>query len=613
MPQPIELPNGVKLRDPEDFDTLRSTIFDNAKNRIIKSFPHSYNNMRLELHDVDYSDPDHYTTDQQKEAIMKDKFLSRRLKGTLRLFDETTNSLVDEKPMTLMRVPYLTERGTFIYNGNEYAHVNQARMMYGAYTRRQNNGDLETQFQVKSGTGPSFRVGFEPENAQYRLKVGNSKLHLYSLFSDLGVPEKQLESMWGSAVLEKNKNKYDARVFEKAYQNLVPKKEQVADSAREIKVQQIHGALDKVLLHEESVKNTLPGLLSEKHAAAWRLEKEAKIKETDKIPFKPDLSPADLQDDYNALYGKHGPQLAGMKEWPDRWFAEGSNQLGWLDWYFNYFAGERSFDDERQIMRWKLFKARSGAKFVKNPTPKAGYSLRLWGIDPLRLISDLDKRRELHEAMQAFKDKETAKSVHHNPETQVKMAASEIPLPEIIYQSEPLQELEWITGLISHIKSSSNNQHKHIVAVLDPLDLMAAMSDLNVKMGSCHAVHLSNPMQMRIPIATGIPLDVPNELIQEAINLVGNRIGPAIVHASNLSNGCQDMHLDSPDLEDMHEGLKELFKNLIKSDTERFSPVLKLTGTDGVDEFEYPNPPHMKVIELRLVEPEAETILIEYV
>lgn len=199
------------------------------------------------------------------------------------------------------------------------------------------------------------------------------------------------------------------------------------------------------------------------------------------------------------------------------------------------------------------------------------------------------------------------------PETQVKMATVEMPLPEVVYQSEPLQESEWIAGLISHIKSAASNQRKHIVAVLDPLDLMATMSDLNVKMGSCHAVHLNNPMQMRIPIATGIPMDVPNELIQEAINMVGNRIGPAIVHASNLSNGCQDMHLDSPDLEDMHEGLKELFKNLIKSNDERFRPILKLTGAEGMEEFEYPNPPHMKVIELRLVEPEAETILIEYV
>lgn len=611
MPTPIKLASGVTLRDPEDFDTLRSNIFESAKKRLLKSFPASYNNMRLELQDVDYVDPENYSVEEQKDALLKDKFLSRRLKGTLRLVDETTNSVVEEKPMTLMRVPYLTNRGTFIYNGNEYAHITQARMMYGAYTRRQNNGDLETQFQVKPGTGSSFRVGLEPESAQYRLKVGTSKLHLYSLLTDVGVPDEQLEKMWGTAVWEKNKNKYDARVFEKAYQNLVPKKQQLVDAPKEQKAEQIKQALDSTLLHEEAVKSTLPGLLASKSAAVSDAYK-AKLEEIEKVAFKPDLSPADLQDEYNCLYGKIGPRLAGMDAWPQRWFPEGSNSLGWLDWYFNYYAGTRTFDDERQINRWKSFKAKAVAKFIKKPTARAAYSLRLWAIDPLNLIKDLDQRRKLHEEMQAYKDEATSKFIATIPKSEIKQAAAAYVVEEI-YKSDIIPEPDWIKEFTKHVKMSSvAGGQKHIVAVLDPIDVMTTISDLNIKMANCGCVRMDSPMQARVHVAVGLPQELPNEIIQEAVKLLGQRIGPAIVSPVRVNKG-MGLECDSPDLEDLHYGLKQLFGNLIRGESDIFSPRMNLNVDSNADEFDYPDPPFMKVTQLRLVEPKTETVLIEYV
>ena len=611
MPAPIKLPNGVTLRDPEDFDTLRNNIFESAKKRLLKSFPHSYNNMRLELNDVDYVDPENYSVEEQKDALLKDKFLSRRLRGTLRLVDETTNSVVEEKPMTLMRVPYLTNRGTFIYNGNEYAHINQARMMYGAYTRRQNNGDLETQFQVKPGTGSSFRVGLEPESAQYRLKVGTSKLHLYSLLSDVGVPDEQLEKMWGTAVWEKNKNKYDARVFDKAYQNLVPKKEQVADAPKEHKTEQIRQALDNTLLHEEAVQSTLPGLLASKSAAVTN-GYQAKLNELEKVAFKPDLSPADLQEEYNSLYGKTGPRLAGMTAWPSHWFVDGSNSLGWLDWYFNYFAGTRTFDDERQINRWKSFKARAVAKFIKKPTARAAFSLRLWAIDPLNIIKDLDQRRKLNEEMQSYKEEAVSKFIEGIPKSDIKQASAEHMLEEV-YQASHIEESDWIKEFTKTVKMSSVvNKQKHIVAILDPIDVMTTISDLNTKMANCGCVNMDSPMQARVHVAVGLPQELPNEIIKEAIKLLGSRIGPAIVNPVRVNKDA-GLECDSPDLEDLHYGLKQLFGDLIRGESDVFSPRMSLNVNSDRDEFDYPDPPFMKVRQLRLVEPEEETVLIEYV
>jgi hypothetical protein len=167
--KPITLPNGVVLRAPDDFETLRRNIYDTAKERTAAAFPMSYNGVRVELSDLDYADPDHVSVADQKKAMMEDKSITRRLRGKLRLVNEQDDSLLDERELTLMRVPHLTQRGTFINAGNEYTHSMQARLLHGAYSRRQNNGELETQFNVKPGTGRVFRVGFEPDPAQYRL------------------------------------------------------------------------------------------------------------------------------------------------------------------------------------------------------------------------------------------------------------------------------------------------------------------------------------------------------------------------------------------------------------------------------------------------------------
>ena len=79
------------------------------------------------------------------KALHEDGFLARRLKGTVTLTDSKTGEVLDQKKsITLMKVPFLTGRGTFIRDGNEWGTINQTRLLPGAYSRYQNNGDLET-------------------------------------------------------------------------------------------------------------------------------------------------------------------------------------------------------------------------------------------------------------------------------------------------------------------------------------------------------------------------------------------------------------------------------------------------------------------------------------
>lgn len=267
-----EVPNGVELYDFEDFDKHRELIFNDAKTTLEKSFPREHNGVRIELSNVNYTDPETYTAKEQKKALHEDKFLGRRLRGTLTLKDIKTGEKLDEKTITLMKVPWLTNRGTFIREGNEWGTISQQRLLPGAYSRVQANGDLETQFNVRPGTGGAFRVQFNPESAQYRFNIAGADLHLYSLMKELGVSDDQLKDKWGDAVWEINAAAYDRGTLEKAYNKIVPEwdKKNNPNRTREEKVELIKKALNRSQIATAVAKKTLPNLFSREKAAMWK-------------------------------------------------------------------------------------------------------------------------------------------------------------------------------------------------------------------------------------------------------------------------------------------------------------------------------------------------------
>lgn len=505
----IEVPQGVKLVDYNDYGTIRGNILKRVRKSMRKAFPISYGGVRMEVDDIDYDDEEPFTLNDQKEALLKDKYLTKKLRGTVRIVDEATNSVIEEKPLSLMRVPWLTDRGSFIHGGNEYTTIMQSRLMPGVYTRRQANGHLETQFNVKPGTGIGFRVGFEPDTAQYRVKISQANLHMYSLLHDLGVPDEELMKKWGPAIFAANRDKYDSRVLGKAYDRLVPKRFRKADAPIEEKIKYVKDAFEKASISGYVANRNLPGMLGEKRAseerAKWAGREAVMVKmaeEIEAMPFEPDytfddlikeaaqgslpsllkakdhsdkkqygaknrimalmmykapdeflvdsddgkflgithaptgfrmhlpknivpaavrsnsmgskiasiheefapdFSPDDLRESYNSIYGHVGPRLASMQAWPSDWLDD-TDPGGWLQWYEQYSAGRRGDTDDRQIKRWKSFKARHGSQLQKNPTPRRAFALRNWAVDPLKLIEDEKVRADLEQAMKEYKE-----------------------------------------------------------------------------------------------------------------------------------------------------------------------------------------------------------------
>lgn len=227
----------VEMRDFDDPVAIRKNIFNGVKTAFAARTMENKEHV-LRFADVDYDKPGDFTLQDEKNAILGRKRLYWNLRGRLQLLDKATGALIseDDKPRKLAEVPYVTRRGTFIHNGTEYLTSHQMRLKPGAYTRVQNNGDVETQFNVLKGS--SFRVHMTPETGVFRINAGQAQMKLYPVLKALGIEDKALLEAWGKDLFNANKAADD----------------KTTGSTVQKLVQRLGGHLDQELPPEEAVK-----------------------------------------------------------------------------------------------------------------------------------------------------------------------------------------------------------------------------------------------------------------------------------------------------------------------------------------------------------------------
>lgn len=165
-------------------------------------------------------DPKGYTLKQQKEALLNNKSLTTRVRGTIQLNDVKSGKKLGEKKVVLGRLPWRTPRGTYISKGNEYSVANQFRLKYGVYSKIKANDEIESHFNIRPGTGRSFRILLEPKTGLFRLVVLQAKPYLYPILKYAGVPDTVLEKHWGKDILKINKSRGGPQDVSKVYKRL---------------------------------------------------------------------------------------------------------------------------------------------------------------------------------------------------------------------------------------------------------------------------------------------------------------------------------------------------------------------------------------------------------
>lgn len=276
MPDPFsELPD---LHPPEsrefgDPTTTRKAIYDRALQAARQVKPVSNSRYSLELKDVDYEDPEHFSIAAQKKAILQGSSLMRRLRGTWQLKDASGRTL-EEKRVTIAQIPYLTHRSTFILNGTEYTLAHQMRLRPGVFIRRRENGEVEGHINIMPGKGLSHRYFLEPDTGLFKMNVSQASLPLYPILRAMGVSDRELAQAWGNEILRANQAKDAPRTIDKLYARLVRKADPKASF--ETKRQAVVNALTSMELDPEVTRRTLGQPFN-------RLSREAALETTKKI------------------------------------------------------------------------------------------------------------------------------------------------------------------------------------------------------------------------------------------------------------------------------------------------------------------------------------------
>ena len=76
---------------------------------------------------------------------------------------------------------------------------------------------------------------------------------------------------------------------------------------------------------------------------SWKEFKE--LEDIDKKYYSSDF--------YNVSLNKYGVECGtSLRFWGKKGWINETDPYGWFPWYFRYFRGRRSKDDQRQINRW---------------------------------------------------------------------------------------------------------------------------------------------------------------------------------------------------------------------------------------------------------------------
>jgi len=115
---------------------------------------------------------------------------------------DATGKVLETRKMRLMDIPAMTKRMSFIYEGQEHQISNQWQLKPGVYTRRQQNGELETRFNVTHRA--SFKLKLDPESQLFTMEYKKANLPAYPMLKAMGVTDEEMRRTWGDSIFKAN-------------------------------------------------------------------------------------------------------------------------------------------------------------------------------------------------------------------------------------------------------------------------------------------------------------------------------------------------------------------------------------------------------------------------
>lgn len=236
----------------------------NVQEAFTSFFPISGRNNTLKLNSVEIDDTlDPSQIKSQKEAKDNEKTWGVPVYGNISLVDKEGNEL-NRSRIKLCTLPKLTNRFSYIVDGGEWQIEKQWRLKSGIYSRIQENGNKQTEFNLLKpfAREPRLYIPFDPETKRYKLKYATANVPLYSILKTLGISDDQMKKVWGEDIYKANVSKDYQKDIMKFYNNQLKARGVVAESNGKppefIHVQEaIKKAFDETGLLEDTTKITM--------------------------------------------------------------------------------------------------------------------------------------------------------------------------------------------------------------------------------------------------------------------------------------------------------------------------------------------------------------------
>lgn len=205
-----------------DHAAVRQAVFDNALAAIPQAGQAENTRYHLGLSNLSYVGQDHFNPAELKALRLGGRTAARRVIGTLTLTDKASGEKVDSRRLTVAHVPYLTEHGTFLWNGTPTILSHQLRLDPGVYVRRRGNQDVEAHANFLPGTGVSHRLRFEPASDVVKMDIGQAEIPVLPMLQAMGATDDELKKVFGPAGLAANKKAARPHHLKALYDRIVP-------------------------------------------------------------------------------------------------------------------------------------------------------------------------------------------------------------------------------------------------------------------------------------------------------------------------------------------------------------------------------------------------------
>ena len=203
-----DVKSSDELYDPMDFKKVGGLIRDNVVHSIQTRFPVVGDKYTLTVENVTYEKPKNTSLKDEKYALQHGQSVSDRLRGDWVLYDNTTGQEIQRKSATLLNVPRMTERGTFIRNGAEQGLKHMFRLRPGIYARIKGDGHPSVHINPAQLTGRQMSLDMDPETGIMIAKRGTRTYGVLPLLLASGVPEEAIRASWGDELYDMNYAKY---------------------------------------------------------------------------------------------------------------------------------------------------------------------------------------------------------------------------------------------------------------------------------------------------------------------------------------------------------------------------------------------------------------------